>query len=195
MTRIASVASARRPVVGAEALFAAQLGRRVEPLDATAHGRAGGRLRRSDDHAGRGGQHRLDDLGVAGAAAEHARQRIAHFGFARPRIRAQQSLGAHQHARRADAALRGAVRREGALQQRELAVVAGQAFDRGHGPARALADRDDARADLLAVEEHGAGAAIAGVAADLRADEAELVAQGIREAPRRLADELARRRR
>ena len=44
--------------------------------------------------------------------------------------------------------------------------------------------------DLLAVEQHGAGTAVAGMAADLGASQAEVVAQHIREAARRLGDEL-----
>ena len=39
-------------------------------------------------------QHRLDDLAVAGAAAQHAAERVEHLGLARPRVRAQQRLGA-----------------------------------------------------------------------------------------------------
>ena len=57
--------------------------------------------------------------------------------------------------------------------------------------AFALADGDDAGAHLLAVEQHRAGAAVAGVAADLGAGQAELVAQRVGEPPRRIADELA----
>jgi hypothetical protein len=94
---------------------------------------------------------------------------------------------------RADAALRRAVRDEGALQVRERAPSA-RPFDRRHRTTLALADRDDARAHLRVVEKHGAGAAVAGVAADLGAGEAELVAQRVGEAPRRIADELARAR-
>ena len=49
----------------------------------------------------------------------------------------------------------------------------------------ACAGRHEAGADLHAVEEHGAGAAVAGTAADLGAGEAELVAQRLRRAARR----------
>ena len=113
----------------------------------------------------------------------------------RPRsacVAPQQRLGAHQHAGRADAALRRAHRHESALQERELAAGAGKAFDGAHDAAFALADGDDARAQRLAVEQHGAGAAVAGMAADLGADEAELVAQGVGEAARRCAEQLGR---
>ena len=68
--------------------------------------------------------------------------------------------------------------------------AAARAFDRRHRAAGALADADDARADLFAAEQHRAGAAVAGVAADLGAREAELVAQGVGEPARRVAGEL-----
>ena len=44
------------------------------------------------------------------------------------------------------------------------------------------------------VEQHRAGAAVAGVAADLGPDQAEVVAQHVGQAPRRIGDELARAR-
>ena len=180
------------PGVGAEALGAVDLGWRIEAGGAAADSAAACRRRHVDDGSGSNRQHRLDDLAVAGAAAQHARERLLDLGLARPRVRAQQRLGAHQHSGRADAALRRAVGDEGALQDRERAIGLGEALDRRHRAPGALADGDDARADLLAVEQHGAGAAVAGVAADLGAGEAELVAQGIREAPRGVAGELAR---
>jgi hypothetical protein len=100
--------------VGAEALAARDLGRRVEPRDARPDRLPGARLRCVDDRARRDGKHRLDDLAVAGAAAEHAGERVANLGLGRLRVRAQERLGAHQHARRADAALGRAVGDESA---------------------------------------------------------------------------------
>jgi len=49
--------------------------------------------------------HRIDDLAVAGAAAEHAPQRILDLGARRLAVLPHQLLRSHQHARRADAAL------------------------------------------------------------------------------------------
>ena len=126
--------------------------------------------------AGAHGQHGLDDLAVAGAAAEHAAQRILDLGPRRRAAVAQQILRRHQHARRADAALRRAMVEEGLLQRRERAVRR-KALDRLDRAAGHLAHRDQAGADLPAVEQHRAGAAVAGVAADLGAGEAEIVAQ------------------
>ncbi len=52
------------------------------------------------------GDHGIDDLAIACAAAKHAAERVLHFALLRLRIFTQQRHGAHQHARRADAALR-----------------------------------------------------------------------------------------
>ena len=48
---------------------------------------------------------------------------------------------------------------------------------------------DEAGADRLAVEEHRAGAAVAGVAADLGAGQAELVAQHLGQPAHRVAED------
>ena len=90
---------------------------------------------------GRHGEHRLDDLAVAGAAAEHAAERVEHRRLVGIRIRAQQRLRAHQHAGRAGAALRRPVGDEGALQHREAAGLLGQALDRRHRAWRAQLPR------------------------------------------------------
>jgi hypothetical protein len=90
-------------------------------------------------------------------------------------------LGRHQHAGRADAALGGAVRMEGILQGAELAVL-GQALDGDDRATGDLRHRHEAGADLAAVEPHRAGAAVAGVATDLGAGEAEVVAQDVGQA-------------
>lgn len=51
---------------------------------------------------------------------------------------------------------------------------------RHHRLARYLAERDEASANRTAVKEYGTGAAVAGVAADLDALQAEFVAQDVR---------------
>ena len=148
-------------------------------------GRIGRRPRRGQHLAARR-QHGLDNLAIAGAAAQHTAQGALHLGLARLRFAPQQRLGAHQHAGGTDAALRRAKRDEGALQRRQRAVGLGQAFDRDHAAPGALAQRDDARADLFAVEQHRAGAAVACMAADLRAGESQVVAQCVGQAPQRV---------
>ena len=145
----------------------------VQPSDARADSMPGGR----QTGAGAGHStivrrihHRRDDLAVAGAAAEHAAKGILHFAFARMRHLLQQRRAGDQQAGRADAALRRAVREKGRLQGRQRAVS--QPFHRRHRRAVHRGCRRQAGADRFAVEQHGAGAAIAGVAADLCAGEA-----------------------
>ena len=70
------------------------------------------------------------------------------------------------------------MRQEGALKGCQRAVAVRETLDRLDSSALHLAHRHQAAADLLAVEKDRAGAAIAGVAADLGADEAQRVAQG-----------------
>ena len=62
------------------------------------------------------------------------------------------------------------------------AAVLGEAFDGDDGAPRRAGGGGEAGADGLAVEEDGAGAAVAGVAADLGAGEAGVLAQELREA-------------
>src|SRR5262249_47023854 len=90
-----------------------------------------------------------------------------------------------------DAALRGAVAVEGALQRRELAGRR-ETFDRRDRAPGDLAERHQAGTDRCAIEQHGAGAAITGIAADLGAGEAEIVAQQIGKAPDRLGPDRYR---
>ena len=63
----------------------------------------------------------------------------------------------------------------------QLAVVAGQVLDRADVRAVGLDGEHHAALDGLAVELDGAGAAVAGVAADVRAREVEIVADEVHE--------------
>src|SRR5262245_27644945 len=62
------------------------------------------------------GEHRMDDRLVTGAAADVAGDRLDHVGARRRRIAIEQRLRGHQHARRAEAALRGEIVHERGLQ-------------------------------------------------------------------------------
>ena len=73
---------------------------------------------------------------------------------------------------------------EGFLQLGEHAIRR-QPFDGDDIAALDLAQRHQAGADLLAIQQHRAGAAIAGIAADLGAGQAEILAQHIGQAPDR----------
>ncbi len=111
-------------------------------------------------------QHGIDDRAIAGAAAQDAGERILDFGGGRGGRTAQERGGTHQHARRADAALRGvvAVERVGEPLHRRHVPEPRQ---RGDAAPLRLARRHQAGAHRRAVEEHGAGAAVARIAADL----------------------------
>ncbi len=164
--------------VGAEALGAVELG---QPIDFRQPG-ADRATRRRRRRIGLGPriEHRLDDLAVAGAAAQHAAQRVHHRRLVRRRVAPQQIGGRHQHARRADAALRRAVAMKGPLQGRRLAVP-GEALDRGYAAPAHLPQRHHAGAHLRAVQQHRARAAVAGVAADLGSRQSQVLAQDIGE--------------
>ena len=170
------------PEIGAEGVAAVDLGRAVEPGEARADRAAGGR-----GSGGRGGDAGVedggDDLPVAGAAAEDAAEGVGDLGLARPRPLGEEGGRRHQHAGRADAALRRAVAEERGLEPGGAA--GGEALDGRHLPAGDPGDRGQAGADRAAVDEHGAGAAVAGVAADLGAGQPGIVANHFREPPGR----------
>src|SRR5262249_59961032 len=79
---------------------------------------------------------------------------------------------------RADPALRTAARDQLALHRVEQ-LAARQALDGGHPAAVALAGGDQARVDRLAVEQHGARAALALATALLGAGQPQVLAQDV----------------
>ena len=123
--------------------------------------------------------HRRENLLVAGAAAKHAAQRVLDrrvvgVGFPAEKIGRRQ-----QHAGRADPALRGAVHVEGVLERRQAPARRRQPLDGQHLAAFDLGNRRHARANLATVEQHRAGAAIAGIATDLGAGHRKLFPQHV----------------
>jgi hypothetical protein len=164
---------AGRPAVRAESFDAEDLGQPVQPLDPRAHGAFGRRgVAATRIH------HRGHDLGVAGAAAEDARNRLFHLRSGGHGRRAQKRLGRDQHSRCADAALRRAVAEEGALQPPRHAWLGGQRRDRLDRSALGPGGGHETGAHGCAVDHDGAGAAIARVAADLDALAPKGIAQG-----------------
>ena len=115
---------------------------------------------------------RLDDLVVAGAAAEVAGDAPADLFFGRVGVLLEQVLGAHDHARRAIAALQAVLLPEALLQGMELGAVR-QPLDRLEALAIGLHGEGSAALDRAAVHQHGAGAAAGGVAADVGAGQVE----------------------
>jgi hypothetical protein len=94
------------------------------------------------------------------------------------RVLVEQRLGGDQESRRAVAALRRSEIGEGVL-QRVQASVGGEAFDRRHRAAVAVDAQHEARQHRLAVEEHGARAALAEFAAMLGAAEVQVLTQDL----------------
>ena len=131
------------------------------------------------------GADRLDDVLVAGAAAQIARQAFADVVVGGERIFSQQIGRRHQHARRAEAALQSVMLVKQFLQRVHLPDAA-EAFDRLDAAAIGLHREHQASARAVAVDQHGAGAADAVLAADMGAGEPERVTQEIGEQQPRL---------
>src|SRR5690349_466280 len=136
--------------------------------------------------------HGLDDVHVAGTAAQIARDRLADLLFARVLVRGEERARGHEHARRAESALQAVLLGEAFLHRMQLPALL-QAFDRGDLAAVRLHGEHGARLHRLAVEVHGAGAAVAGVAADVGSGHAEILADEVHEQEARLDFGLARR--
>src|SRR5215207_4308235 len=106
----------------------------------------------------------LEDLLVARAAAQIARNRLDELGVGRRWVRAEEVGQRDEHARRAVAALQSVKLAEGFLQRTEPARRL-EALDSGDLCAVDLGGQDEARANHFAVEQHVAAAAHALLAA------------------------------
>ena len=111
-----------------------------------------GQHRRSCRYRSAGHLHGLDDVRVAGAAAQVAFQTLADLLLGRVRIALQQGGRGHQEARCAEAALQAVLTPEGFLQGLQLAVL-GQAFDGGQLAPIRLDGEQGARLDWSVVDE------------------------------------------
>ena len=125
------------------------------------------------------GPHDGGDNPVVGtAAAEMTGQRLADIGVGRTRFLIQQFLGLHDHAVDAIAALRGLLVDEGLLQRMRL-LDGAERLDGGDLGIAERADRGDAGARRLAVDQHRAGAALRQPTAELRPGEEQIVPQHV----------------
>src|SRR5690349_17489550 len=126
----------------------------------------------------RGPEDGANDPGVGAAAAEAARETLFDLlggGMGRS---IEQRLRGDDHAVGAVAALGGLLGDEGGL---EAARLFGRShpFERGDGTARGFGDWGNTRSYGLAVQEDGAGAALAQAASELGAVQAEAVPQDV----------------
>src|SRR5260221_6933417 len=123
----------------------------------------------------------MDDLHVAGAAAVVTAERILHFvALDRSALPLDQCGRREHHARRAEAALRCVQLMERGLHGREALGLA-EAFERRDRRAVDRRNRRETRTPRLAVDENGARAAAALLAAGLRARDLELLAQDVQQ--------------
>ena len=127
--------------------------------------------------------HRVDDRAIAGAAAQHAAERVLRSSASLGRgVPPQQRDGGEQHRR---ACRRRIARRRGHGKRREAARRSARCRSRPSIVSTARPSTcptaGQAGADRLAVEQHRAGAAVAGVAADLDARQPAAFAQGMAE--------------
>ena len=125
----------------------------------------------------RGGD-RLDDVVVTGAAAEIAFQAFADFLLGQAvGMRLHQVDGGHDHAGGTEAALQCVMLAEHLLHRVQRAVGRGKALDREDARAVRLQRKLGAGLHRNPVDMDHAGAALAGIAADMGAGEAELLTQ------------------
>src|SRR3979490_2036486 len=121
---------------------------------------------------------RLDDVLVAGAAAEIAFELFADGVVAEVVALAVDEIDrGHDHAGRAETALQAVMLAERLLHRMQRRAVGGEALD-GLDLVPVSHDRErGAGFDRLAVEMHDAGAALRGVAADMGAGQPQILAQ------------------
>ena len=130
------------------------------------------------------GAHGLDDVLIAGAAAQIRRQHVEQIVVADIRLALEHADRQHQEARRAEAALQAVVIHEGLLHRMQFVAV-GQTLDGANFLAVGLHREHQAGAHRLAVDDHRAGAANAVLAADMGAGLPAILADGVdQRAPR-----------
>src|SRR5436189_1402190 len=130
--------------------------------------------------------HRVDDVLVARAATQVPAQRVADLRIAGGCVVAQERDERHEDAGGAEAALQRVRLAESRLQRVELVRAARrEALDGRQLSAVRLHREHQAGAHRLAVEQHGAGAAHAVLAADVGAGEPQVLAEEVaQEEPR-----------
>src|SRR5262249_27801465 len=107
----------------------------------------------------------VDDVGIGGAAAEIAAHVFADSGLVVGMTFVHAGNRRHDLPRRAVAALERVVVDEGLLHRMQLAVRAGEAFDRGDALSLRGSRKRQAGKHAAAIEQHRAGAALTVIAA------------------------------
>ena len=122
--------------------------------------------------------HRRDYATVCVAAADVPGQGVSYLRLGWRRVRFQQRDGAHQESRCAESALSAVVLQKGGLNRVERLAI-GQSLDGADATTGQRSRKRDARVDRRSVEKHGAGAALAPIAAALGACKSQNVAQDV----------------
>src|SRR5438309_10877843 len=142
-------------------------------------------------HDSRGVVDRLDDVHVAGAAAEVSRDRLAYLQLRRFRVRREEGDRGHHHSGRAEAALQPVLLMEAFLDRMELAILL-EPLDSRDRSLIGLNREHRARLHRAAVHENGARAAVGRIAADVRAGHPEVLAEEVDEKRARLDFDVVR---
>jgi hypothetical protein len=136
-------------------------------------------------HLVRGPANRLDDVDVARAAAKIAIEGVLDLVFCRIGIPLEQVYGGHDHSRRAVAALQAVLFVEAFLHRVERSSGR-DPLDRRDLRSIGLGRQDRARLNGPAVQMNRAGAALASIAAHVRAGELEIFSEEVDEQGARL---------
>src|SRR5690348_2115312 len=125
----------------------------------------------------RGVEHGVDDVGIGRATAEIAAHVFAHLRLVLGMALVHAGDGRHDLPGRAVAALERVVVDEGLLHRVQRRAGRAQPFDRRHVAALRNGGETEAGERALAVDQHGAGAALAVVAALFGAGQPHVLAQ------------------
>ena len=129
-------------------------------------------------HRGPGVLHRVEDVEIAGAAAEIGRQRLAQPRLVDIGLALQHAQGQHQESRGAEAALQRVTVDEGPLQRVQLIAV-GEPLHRPYLATLRLAREHQAAPHRRAVEQDRAGAAHPVLAAEMGAGQPAILADRV----------------
>src|SRR5215212_6240241 len=152
-------------------------------LSARWSGGGGGRRRRAGPHRHGRFADRGDDVVVARAAADVAFDRVADLVVRWIGVAGEEVGRGHDHSRSAEAALEAVLLPEGLLERVERAVARLHPLDRRQPGAVGLDGEHRAALHRLAVEVDRARAALAGVAADVRSRQLEILPQELDKQP------------
>jgi hypothetical protein len=130
-----------------------------------------------------------DDFIIAGTAAEISGELEADVVFGGLWVFVEESLGGHEEAGSADAALQGGTFKEALLERVQMTVL-GEAFDGFDFRAFGFRRENDAAIHGDAIHDDGAGSAITVVAALFGAGQTQRVAERFEKTLPRLAEEF-----